>query len=103
MPQVDPVSILVDINECPALGAGLKDCVDRAAPHVFDGSQAEADGGLISRLVFDGEIPTTDIDIRRRDGDPDPAAIGSVKGDFGGIVLVDREQGGHVFDRVVGF
>ncbi len=55
-----------------------------------------------SGVVFDGEVPAAGIDIRRLDADAHPPAIGHIQRHLVGIVLGDGQQGGHIFDRVMG-
>ena len=53
--------------------------------------------------LFDGKVPDAGVDIRRQDGHAHIAGIVDVERHLLGLVLGDREQGGHVFHRVMQF
>src|SRR6185369_7186754 len=90
--------------------AGLDHRFDGRDSHVFYGGEAEpgAPDGAAGLDVFpvvrfhDGEIPAALVDVGRQDVDSHLARLVDVLhhlvriGDFGG------QQGGHVFDGVVG-
>src|SRR5690606_3404101 len=75
----------------------------RALPDILDGTEAKADVVPAIFPVFNGEIPAAVVDIRRENVYTHGTAIGDIGGDFVGVVLGDRKQGGHVLDRVIAF
>ena len=68
----------------------------RAAPHAFDGGEAEADVA-----AGNGEVRFRFIDVRRKESDAHIAAFGNIDGDFGAAVEHGSEQGCHVLLGVV--
>ncbi len=99
---------IVQIGEGP-IPPPFEDGFHRAMANVFHCPQAKADSRVAPPApfdggcggVFDGEIPAADVDIRRQDINPHAAAISHIIGYFGGVVLRDREQGGHIFNRIM--
>ena len=94
--QVDPRAEVGQRAEVAALVASRDDRLDRPLPHVLDGQQAEAD-----RVALDGELQVARMDVRREDGDPEPAAFGDGRRDLLLVRPEGRQHARHVLDGVV--
>jgi len=98
--QVHPQDKIVQIRKS-LVPASLDDRVNRSLPHVFDRSKPKADARFAVCALFDRKVIAAVVNVRRQYFDAHVVAFRNINRTLIVIVFPGREQGSHIFDRIV--